>query len=134
MLKSTLLKATKAGGAILQEYFNREFQVSNKEGINNLVTEADHASEKAIIDTIREEFPDHYILSEEVGRTQNGQRVQMDHRSYRRHHQLCAWHPALLRIYRTGAEGPDDHGRRVQSFHEGIFLCRARQGRIPERP
>ncbi|HYF32459.1 MAG TPA: inositol monophosphatase family protein [Chitinophagaceae bacterium] len=67
MLKSTLLKATKAGGAILQEYFNREIQISNKEGINNLVTEADHASEKAIIDTIRNEFPDHYIISEEVG-------------------------------------------------------------------
>ena len=67
MLKSTLLKATKAGGAILQEYFNREIQISNKEGINNLVTEADHASEKAIIDIIRKEFPEHYIISEEVG-------------------------------------------------------------------
>ena len=67
MLKSTLLKATKAGGSVIQEYFNREIQISNKEGINNLVTEADHASEKAIIDIIRKEFPDHYIISEEVG-------------------------------------------------------------------
>ena len=41
--------------------------VSNKEGINNLVTEADHASEKAILDVIKKEFPDHYILSEEAG-------------------------------------------------------------------
>ena len=67
MLKSTLLKATRAGGAVIQEYFNREIQISNKEGINNLVTEADHASEKAIIEIIRKEFPDHYIISEEVG-------------------------------------------------------------------
>ena len=67
MLKSTLLKATEAGGAILREYFNRELQISNKEGINNLVTEADHASEKAIISVIQQEFPDHYIISEEVG-------------------------------------------------------------------
>jgi myo-inositol-1(or 4)-monophosphatase len=67
MLKSTLLKATEAGGAILRDYFNREIQISNKEGINNLVTEADHASEKAIISVIQDEFPDHYIISEEVG-------------------------------------------------------------------
>ena len=67
MLKSTLLKAARAGGAVIQEYFNREIQISNKEGINNLVTEADHASEKAIIEIIRKEFPDHYIISEEVG-------------------------------------------------------------------
>ena len=39
----------------------------NKEGINNLVTEADHASEKAILEIIKKEFPDHYILSEETG-------------------------------------------------------------------
>jgi myo-inositol-1(or 4)-monophosphatase len=67
MLKNTLLKATEAGGAILREYFNRELQISNKEGINNLVTEADHASEKVILEVIRESFPDHYIISEEVG-------------------------------------------------------------------
>ena len=41
--------------------------VSNKEGINNLVTEADHASEKAILDVIKKDFPGHYILSEEAG-------------------------------------------------------------------
>src|SRR5215217_4990607 len=67
MLKSTLLKATEAGGAILRDYFNRELKISNKEGVNNLVTEADHASEKVISEVIREQFPDHYIISEEVG-------------------------------------------------------------------
>lgn len=41
--------------------------ITNKEGVNNLVTEADHASEKAIIDAIKQQFPDHFIMSEEVG-------------------------------------------------------------------
>ena len=41
MLKQTLIKATFAGAKILQEYFNGNFEISNKEGINNLVTEAD---------------------------------------------------------------------------------------------
>ena len=67
MLKTTLLNAVKAGAAELSRFFNKSFVVSNKEGINNLVTEADHASEKAIFDVIKKEFPDHYILSEEAG-------------------------------------------------------------------
>jgi myo-inositol-1(or 4)-monophosphatase len=67
MLKTTLINAVKAGAAELSGFFNKSFVVSNKEGINNLVTEADHASEKAILDVIKKEFPDHYILSEEAG-------------------------------------------------------------------
>jgi len=67
MLKSTLINAARAGAAELSRFFNKSFAISNKEGINNLVTEADHASEKAIIDVIKREFPDHFILSEEAG-------------------------------------------------------------------
>jgi myo-inositol-1(or 4)-monophosphatase len=67
MLKNTLIKAIRAGAAELSRYINTTYTISNKEGINNLVTEADHASEKAILDVIKEAFPDHHILSEEVG-------------------------------------------------------------------
>jgi myo-inositol-1(or 4)-monophosphatase len=67
MLKSTLIRAAEAGAAVMQRYFQGEFKISHKEGINNLVTEADHASEKAIFDVIREDYPDHYLLSEEAG-------------------------------------------------------------------
>lgn len=69
MLKSTLLKATEAGANELRRFFNGTFKISNKEGINNLVTEADHASEKAIINVIKNDFPEHFILSEECGET-----------------------------------------------------------------
>jgi len=67
MLKSTLIRAVEAGARVMQEYFQGEFKISNKEGINNLVTEADHASEKAIFEVIKKDFPDHYLLSEEAG-------------------------------------------------------------------
>jgi len=67
MLKSTLIKAANAGAGVIMDFFDKEIKISNKEGINNLVTEADHASEKIIIDTIRNDFPDHAILSEEIG-------------------------------------------------------------------
>jgi myo-inositol-1(or 4)-monophosphatase len=68
MLTSTLVEAARAGAAEIQRFFNGQFKISNKEGMNNLVTEADHAAEKAIIDVIRASFPGHYILSEEVGK------------------------------------------------------------------
>lgn len=67
MLKHTLLKAIEAGAAEMTRFFNGEFKISNKEGVNNLVTEADHAAEKAIFDVIQSEYPGHFILSEETG-------------------------------------------------------------------
>jgi myo-inositol-1(or 4)-monophosphatase len=67
MLKQVLIKAAEAGAAELQHFFSGEFVISHKDGINNLVTEADHAAEKAIMATITAEFPDHFILSEETG-------------------------------------------------------------------
>ncbi len=67
MLKHTLIKAAEAGAAVMKSYFNGNFTISNKEGMNNLVTEADHASEKAIFDVIKHDYPDHYLLSEEAG-------------------------------------------------------------------
>ncbi len=67
MLKTTLLKATQAGAKVLQEYFNGTFTVSHKSTVNDLVTEADKAAETAIINVIREDYPDHQILSEEAG-------------------------------------------------------------------
>ena len=67
MLKPTLIEAINAGAAEILRFFNTAFKISNKEGINNLVTEADHAAEKAILEVIKKSFPDHFILSEETG-------------------------------------------------------------------
>ena len=67
MLKEVLIEATQAGAAELVRYFNQSFEISFKEGKNNLVTTADHASEKAIIAVIKKYFPEHYILTEESG-------------------------------------------------------------------
>ncbi len=69
MLAQILREAAHAGADQLRHYFNNpDLKVSVKSGgINDLVTEADHAADKAIIETIRREFPDHFILSEETG-------------------------------------------------------------------
>ncbi len=67
MFKQTLVEATKAGAAEILRFFNGDFKISNKAGVNNLVTEADHAAEKAIMAVIKSQFPDHQLLAEESG-------------------------------------------------------------------
>ncbi len=51
---------------ILRSYFGNINEISKK-GEIDLLTKADIASEKIIIETIREKFPDHAILAEESG-------------------------------------------------------------------
>lgn len=67
MLKQVLYEAVEAAAAIMKDYSTKAFTISNKEGINNLVTEVDHKSEEAIFEIIKKNFPDHNILSEEAG-------------------------------------------------------------------
>ncbi|MBM3416063.1 MAG: inositol monophosphatase [Bacteroidetes bacterium] len=67
MLKTALIEAAQAGAREILRFFNKEFKISNKQGVNNLVTEADHAAEKAIIDVIHNYFPGHQVLGEESG-------------------------------------------------------------------
>ncbi|MBS1519172.1 MAG: inositol monophosphatase [Bacteroidetes bacterium] len=66
-MKSTLVTAALEAGKILKENFGGNYKISSKEIVSNLVTEIDKLSEKKIIDIIKKDFPDHYILSEEAG-------------------------------------------------------------------
>jgi myo-inositol-1(or 4)-monophosphatase len=60
------IAAAARGGEILRNYWGRAHTVGKK-GAIDLVTEADVASENAIIQLIRSAFPDHTILAEESG-------------------------------------------------------------------
>jgi myo-inositol-1(or 4)-monophosphatase len=66
-LTQTAIHAARLGGAILQDYAKKGFTIHSKGQPINLVTEADLRSEEAIIQTIRNTFPEHQILSEEQG-------------------------------------------------------------------
>lgn len=65
MYKETLMAATKAGAAEIERFFHSDFTISHKDGINNLVTQADYASEKAVMAVIKAAFPNDGIVSEE---------------------------------------------------------------------
>lgn len=56
-------------GSMLQSQLGK-ISIIDKKGAIDLVTEADTESEKIIIDTIRQAFPDHTILAEESGLNQ----------------------------------------------------------------
>jgi myo-inositol-1(or 4)-monophosphatase len=62
------IETARAAGGLLLEKFGRKLNVSKKGDIN-LVTEADLASEKLIIERIRSYYPKHSILAEESGDT-----------------------------------------------------------------
>lgn len=66
------IQAAKLAGRILLDGFGTSFEVSSKEGKNNLVTEYDNRSEEFIINYLRERFPDFSFLAEESGKTENG--------------------------------------------------------------
>lgn len=66
-MKNTLIKAAIESGKILRENFGGIYKISSKEVLSNLVTEIDRKSEDKIFEIIRNDFPGHYILSEEAG-------------------------------------------------------------------
>ena len=68
-LLETAKSAARIAGDILKEGFGTTFKIDNKQGRNNLVTEYDYASEKAIINHIKSIFPNHKFLAEESGST-----------------------------------------------------------------
>jgi myo-inositol-1(or 4)-monophosphatase len=68
-VKQVGIGAAYRAGKILKEHFGKLEMVKNK-GTIDLVTEADIAAEKAIVDAIKETFPDHSIVAEESGSLQ----------------------------------------------------------------
>src|SRR5438105_3808948 len=60
------IQTARDAGRVLAEKFGRAIQITNKGDID-LVTEADLAAERLIIERIRSHHPRHSILSEEAG-------------------------------------------------------------------
>jgi len=64
--KDAALKA----GKVLMDYYGKDVTFEKKSD-NTIVSQADLDSEKIILDTIRKNFPEHSIYSEEEGKTDN---------------------------------------------------------------
>jgi myo-inositol-1(or 4)-monophosphatase len=68
------IQTAREAGAILTDRLGRALQISNKGDID-LVTEADLASEKLIIERIKSHYPRHAILAEESGASDGAELV-----------------------------------------------------------
>ncbi|NEP62913.1 MAG: inositol monophosphatase [Symploca sp. SIO2G7] len=60
-------EAAMAGGAVLRRYWGNLSSIQEKGRSGDLVTEADQASEVAIMTVLKRHFPEHAILAEESG-------------------------------------------------------------------
>ena len=68
--KKTALEAAHVGGEILKKYAESGFEIEHKSRLS-LVTDADKASEQAIVTLIKKAYPTHQILAEEEGMHSN---------------------------------------------------------------
>lgn len=70
-----IMEITRKAGQILQSFVGQEMDVRHKSR-TDLVTQADHASERYLIDAIRAAFPDHAVNAEESGEIAGSQAHQ----------------------------------------------------------
>jgi len=61
------VEAAKRGGEVLQHYWGKLECIKEKEYPGNLVTEADHESEKIILEILSKHYPEYGIIAEESG-------------------------------------------------------------------
>ena len=61
------IKAAKTAGEITKKHFTKNIRINEKNNSGDLVTEVDYIAEKEILYLIRNEFPNHKIMSEENG-------------------------------------------------------------------
>ena len=68
LLLELAIEASHLGGAILKNYFGKvDSSTIKSKSSGDWVSEADHASESAIIKFLAEKMPDHAVLTEEAG-------------------------------------------------------------------
>lgn len=66
-MEETLILALKSAGKELLKHFGKDLSIKVKESQSSIVTQADLKSDSLIVRLIRERFPEHNIISEESG-------------------------------------------------------------------
>ena len=72
ILADAILMARRAGEVQLQFFRSNEVEIATKQNDFDVVTAADKASEKIIVESINNLYPDHSILTEESGFSSHG--------------------------------------------------------------
>ena len=67
LLNVAVMAARKAGTTLIRKMVNLDKLKVERKGRNDFVSDADHAAERAVVETIHKHYPDHAILAEEGG-------------------------------------------------------------------
>ena len=67
LLNVAVMAARKAGTTLIRKMVNLDKLNVERKGRNDFVSDADHAAERAVVETIHKHYPDHAILAEESG-------------------------------------------------------------------
>ena len=130
-------------GSLVRGFYESGVATEYK-GEADLVTEADRASERLIVERLNARFPGHGVFGEEGSRGQ----MESEYRWYidpdRWDHKFCPSLPGLLRFTRPGASRRADLSARprrgdrrgcdLRPDAERIVRRRKGEGSLPERP
>jgi len=67
LLNVAVMAARRAGNSLMRNLVKLDDLRVERKGHNDFVSEADHAAEQAIIETVKKHYPDHAFLAEESG-------------------------------------------------------------------
>ena len=130
-LRDICVAAAEEGAHVLRDLYDRPREVHFK-GRIDLVTDADKASEEAVLRILRDRAPGARILAEESGASGDGA-ISLHRRSARRHHQLRA-RPAPLRCTVAAEEnGVPVAGCTVDPLRDESFFAARGKGAVLRR-
>ena len=130
------IKAARAAGAIINRAaLDVDLLKISVKGPNDFVSEVDRAAEAVVIDVAAGlPRPRHPRRGVGLHPRQPHERIPLDHRSARRHHQLPARPADLCRVDRVGASQRGAAGGGVRPGAQRPVLLFAGPWRVPERP
>ena len=123
----TATTIAREAGALLNEFAKQRIGYELK-GDYDLVTAADKASEKLIVDRLKSAFPTHSIVGEEGGGQDNGFRLLLVRRSAGRNHEFRPRIPGLQRVDRFGKSRRVDRRSCLRSDSGRAFLAERGSG------
>jgi len=64
-VRATAVQIAREAGHVLMNYFDKPHEIQSKENVFDIVTEADQAAERIIVEALHDTFPTHRVIGEE---------------------------------------------------------------------
>lgn len=64
-VREAAVQIAREAGSVLMDYFDKPHEIHSKENVFDIVTEADQAAERTIVEALHKLYPDHRVIGEE---------------------------------------------------------------------